>query len=136
MIERRAGDRNARKFWSWFSTRSQGLANALEALCRGEADASKLIAELNARIRRFDPGLEADIMRTPDGTCQLLVSGPSHLSGIELIGQAPQIRGWKVALAESDDWPARIPFRRAPGASMDRLSSVEARYEAYVSLGV
>ncbi|MBU6319541.1 MAG: hypothetical protein KGS00_07790 [Alphaproteobacteria bacterium] len=136
MFERRAGDRNAKRFWAWFSTRSQSLANGLEALCRGEADASQLIGELNERIRRFDPGLEADIMRTPDGYCQLLVSGPSHLSGVQLAEQAPKIRGWKVSLAEADNWPARIPFRRAPGASMDRLSSVEARHEAYVSLGV
>jgi hypothetical protein len=136
MFERRAGDRNARKFWSWFSARSQCLANGLEALSRGEADASGLIKELNVRIRRFDPGLEADIMRTVDGGHQLLVSGPSRLSGIQLTEQAPTIRGWRITLSEADEWPARIPFKQAPRASMDRLYGVEARYEAYTALGV
>ena len=54
MFGRGAIELNPRKFWSWFASESQGIANALEALQRGEADAEWAIIGLNERIRRFE----------------------------------------------------------------------------------
>ena len=75
MFGRGAVELNPRKFWSWFASEAQGIANALEALQRGESDAEWAIIGLNERIRRFDNTLEADVVRTLDGQCHLTILG-------------------------------------------------------------
>ena len=57
MFGRGTVELNPRKFWSWFASEAQGIANALEALQRGEADAEWAILAINARIRRFNASL-------------------------------------------------------------------------------
>src|SRR5689334_23535397 len=64
MFGRRDGDFNARRFWSWFASEAPGLANSIEALARGEDDAEWALIGLNERIRRYDPALEADVVRS------------------------------------------------------------------------
>ena len=64
----------SRAFLELVCPESQGIANAIEALSRGEADAEWALIGLNERIRRYDPTLEADCphARWP---LQMIVSG-------------------------------------------------------------
>ena len=122
MFGRGAIELNPRKFWSWFASESQGIANALEALQRGEADAEWAIIGLNERIRRFDNTLEADVVRTLDGQCHMTILGEPQSVAV-LLDAAPRLRGWQFR---------RVPFRTAPRPSMDSLGSrISALHEAY-----
>ena len=123
MFGQRSFDSTPKRFWTWFSAEAQGIANALEALSRGEADAEWALAGLNARIQRVDSTLEADVVRGLDGVCCLTISGKD----------APRLRGWHVAPRVTGQSRPRIPFLRAPRPSLDVLTSpITARYEAYV----
>ena len=132
MFTKRAGDLNPRRFWSWFNTEAQGLANAIEALARGEADAEWALIGLNERIHRYDPSLEADVVRTLDGSCQMIVSGGTNDSASVLLDAAPPVSGWMFVTRLDQSQTARVPFRVAPRPSMDSLSApISARHEAY-----
>jgi hypothetical protein len=133
MFGRRVGgDFNPRRFWTWFAHEAAGLANSIEALARGEADAEWALFGLNERIHRYDPALEADVIRTLDGACQMTVSGGTAESLGVLLAAAPMMSGWRfsprAALADAP----RVPFKVAPRPSLDAMTApIEARYQAY-----
>ena len=132
MFGQRSIDSTPKRFWTWFSAEAQGIANALEALSRGEADAEWALAGLNARIQRVDSTLEADVVRGLDGVCCLTISGKDAAVDA-LMEAAPRLRGWHVAPRVTGQSRPRIPFLRAPRPSLDVLTSpITARYEAYV----
>ncbi len=131
MLGRRRGDFNPRRFWNWFSNEAQGLANAIEALARGESDAERQLIALNDRIRRFDPGMEADVVRTLDGACMLAVAGGSDHSLAALLNSAPVLRGWRIVSRAGLTDPRRVPFRTTPRPSMDDASSIESPHHAW-----
>jgi hypothetical protein len=121
MFGRRDGDASPRRFWNWFASEAQGLTNALEALSRGEADAEWAFAGLNDRITRFDSTLQADVIRTLDGECQLTVSG-AEAAVNALLDAAPVLRGWRISSSIDSADRRRVPFRLAPRPSLDRLN--------------
>lgn len=132
MFTRKDTDAGRRRFWSWFQAESQGLSNALEALVRGEADAEWALDQLNQRIRRFDSTLEADLVLSLDGVCQMTVSGQEPALHALLDG-APSLKGWRFSAraAEVAD-RRRIPFRLAPRPSLDLLNQpLSSHHEAY-----
>ncbi len=131
MFGRRDGDHNPRRFWNWFASEAQGLANGIEALTRGETDAEWLLIGLNQRIRRYCAHLEADLSRTLDGDCLLTISGLDEKAITGLISLAPGLRGWRFAPRTAIADQRRVPFRLAPRPSLDALSPIQARHEAY-----
>lgn len=132
MFGKRDFDSSPKRFWSWFSTEAQGIANALEALSRGEADAEWAIAGLNARIQRVDSTLEADVVRSLDGTCCLTITGADNAVDA-LLELAPRLRGWRFSPPAPGASRVRIPFLRGPRPSLDVLvSPLTALHEAYV----
>ena len=134
MFGKRDGNFSPRRFWSWFSGEAQGICNALEALARGEADAEWALIGLNERIRRYDPALEADVIRTLDGRCQLIVSGGSHESIAGLLLAARPIAGWTFIPRMEQGRVQRVPFRAAPRPSLDtETAPISARYDAYAN---
>lgn len=132
MFGRRDGDFNARRFWSWFASEAAGLANSIEALSRGEADAEWALIGLNDRIRRYDPALEADVVRTLDGACQMTLSGGNGESLSILLSAAPIMKGWqftpRAVLADH----RRVPFRLTPRPSLDTMTGPAEPYQAYI----
>ena len=131
MFGRGAIELNPRRFWSWFASEAQGIANALEALQRGEADAEWAIIGLNERIRRFDNTLEADVVLTLDGQCHMTILGEPHSVAL-LLDAAPRLAGWQFTPRAASMDPRRVPFRTAPRPSLDLLGSrISARHEAY-----
>lgn len=131
MFNRNPRDNGPRPFWRWFAAEAQGLANGIEALARGEADPDWLLAGLNARIRRFDPTLQADLFRTLDGGCQMTVTGGSDDALLRLLNSAPALAGWRFSSPAGLADTRRVPFRLAPRPSLDAASPIEARHEAY-----
>lgn len=132
MFGKRQGDHNPRRFWSWFSGQAQGICNTIEALSRGEADAEWALVGLNERIRRYDASLEADVVRTLDGRCQMVVSGGAQDSALALLNAAPSISGWTFAARPDQAQTRRVPFRVAPRPSLDLLAApLSAHHEAY-----
>lgn len=131
MFGRGSVELNPRKFWSWFASEAQGIANAFEALQRGEADAEWAINAINARIRRFDATLEADVVLNLDGSCQMTILGEPN-SVARLLDAAPRLPGWRFSHRATLADPRRVPFRTAPRPSMDPLGSpISAVYDAY-----
>ena len=134
MFSRREGDLNPRRFWSWFSSEAQGIANAIEALARGESDAEWALIGLNERIRRYHPQFSADVVRTLDGRHQMIISGGGDEQIATLLGGAPAIRGWLFVAQASTADTRRVPFRIAPAPSMDAMASpISARHDVYAS---
>lgn len=132
MFRKREADTSPKRFWSWFSAEAHGIANALEALSRGEADAEWAIAGLNARIKRVDSTLEADVTRSLDGTCCLTLTG-ADAAVDALLNVAPRIKGWRFSPPAPGASRVRIPFLRAPRPSLDVLTSpLTGLHEAYV----
>ena len=132
MFGRREGDLNPRRFWSWFSNEAQGLANAIEALARGESDAEWALIGLNERIQRYHPHLQADVVRTLDGKHQMAVSGGTDEIVAALLNAAPAKAGWSFVARTVEADTRRVPFRVAPRPSMDALASpISAHHEAY-----
>jgi hypothetical protein len=132
MFGRREGDLNPRRFWSWFSNEAEGLANAIEALSRGESDAEWALIGLNERIQRYHPGFEADVIRTLDGKHQMILSGGSKNALLALLNAAPARMGWSFVAKTTEAETRRVPFRAAPKPSMDSLAApISARHEAY-----
>jgi hypothetical protein len=129
MFSRKQGDHNPRRFWSWFAAEHQGLANSIEALARGEADAEWALIGLTERIHRYDPALEADIFRNLDGTCQMVVTGPKE-SVDALLSAAPAARTWVFVSGVMSAQTSRVPYRVAPRPSTD-ASPISAHHEAY-----
>ncbi len=121
MFGRGTVELNPRKFWSWFASEAQGIANAFEALQRGEADAEWTINAINKRIRRFDATLEADVVLTLDGHCRMTILGEPQ-SVAMLLNAAPRLAGWTFTERATLADPRRVPFRTAPRPSMDALS--------------
>jgi hypothetical protein len=117
------GDFSPKRFWRWFAREARGIANVLEALSRGESDAEWALIGLNERIRRYDASLEADVVRTLDGRCQMIVSGGSDASVMGLLEAAPPIPGWTFATNLESQPTRRVPFRRAPRPSLDTLDA-------------
>lgn len=103
----------AKRFWTWFGSEAEGISNAFEALARGEADADGALDGLNARIRRLESSLEADVVRTLDGQCHMTISGNDRAVDV-LIAAAPRLAGWcftpRAVLTDT----RRVPFRLAP----------------------
>jgi hypothetical protein len=132
MFSRRFGDHNPRRFWSWFASEAQGLANAIEALARGEAEAEWALIGLNERIHRYDPTLEADVIRDLDGRCRMAITGETESSIEVLLTTAPAIRNWTFVSGRPAADASRVPYRAAPRPSAD-ASPISARYEAYAS---
>jgi len=131
MFGRREGDLNTRRFWSWFSQEAQGIANAIEALSRGESDAEWALIGLNERVRRFHPALEADVVRTLDGQHLMIMSGAVETVTL-LLDAAPEMDGWRFETRATQADTRRVPFRRAPRPSMDAMDApISARHEAY-----
>jgi hypothetical protein len=127
MFGRRGGDFNPKRFWSWFASEAAGLANAIEALARGEAEAEWALIGLNERIRRYDPSIEADVVRTLDGWCLMTVTGGTDESVALLLNSAPVISCWRFSPNSTLADPRRVPFRLAPRPSLDVMSGpVEA----------
>jgi hypothetical protein len=132
MFSRRDGDLNPRRFWSWFSSEAQGIANAIEALARGESDAEWTLIGLNERIRRFHPALAADIVRTLDGQHQMIVSGAAGDAVTALLEAAPALSGWRFVTLTPQADIRRVPFRLAPRPSMDAMEApISAHHDAY-----
>lgn len=131
MFNRRHRESSPRPFWRWFAAEAQGLANGIEALARGEADADWLLVGLNARIHRYDPALQADLFRTIDGGCQMTVTGGADDSLARLLEAAPALAGWRFSSPAALADKRRVPFRLAPLPSLDMASPIEARHEAY-----
>jgi hypothetical protein len=132
MFSRKDSDANSRRFWSWFQAEAQGLSNALEALVRGESDAEWALDRLNQRVRRFDATLEADLILTLDGVCQMTISGQEHAIHA-LLDNAPAVRGWRFSTGQAGLADRRrIPFRLAPRPSLDLLNQpLSGHHEAY-----
>ena len=132
MFGRHNVELSPRRFWNWFAAEAAGVRNALEALQRGEADAEWAIIGLNERIRRYDASLEADIVRTLDGSCQMILSGGTADTLSTLLDAAPALHGWKFVIRFDQAETRRVPFRVAPRPSMDKLAApISARHEAY-----
>jgi hypothetical protein len=132
MFGKRQGDHSPRRFWSWFSSQADGMRNAIEALSRGEADAEWALIGLSERIRRYDAGLDADVIRTLDGRCQIVVSGGDQDSILLLLNAAPSIQGWSFAPRLDQTQTSRVPFRAAPSPSLDQLAApLSSLHEAY-----
>jgi len=129
MFSRKQGDANPRRFWSWFAAEHQGLANSIEALARGEADAEWALIGLTERIHRYDPALEADIFRNLDGVCQMVVTGPAQAVDA-LLAAAPAARTWVFVSGAMSTATSRVTYRVAPRPSAD-ASPISAAYEAY-----
>jgi hypothetical protein len=121
MFSKREGDLSPKRFWRWFARESKGIANALEALSRGEADAEWALIGLNERARRYDASLEADVVRTLDGRCQMIVSGGTDESVMALLEAAPSLPGWTFATHIESQPTRRVPFRVAPRPSLDAV---------------
>lgn len=131
MFGKRDVEMSPRRFWAWFETEAHGIANAFEALSRGEADADWALRALNTRISRFNASVEADIVRTLDGQCHLTVSGDEKAVR-DLLAAAPILRGWRFTVAADLADRRRIPFRLAPRPSLDTLAEpLSGLYEAY-----
>jgi len=131
MFGKRDVEMNPRRFWAWFATEAQGIANALEALARGEADADWALESLNTRIRRFHASLEADVVRALDGQCHLTLSGEDEAVQA-MLSAAPVLAGWRITPADRLADRRRIPFRLAPRPSPDTLAQpLSGLYEAY-----
>ena len=131
MFGRRVGgDFNPRRFWSWFAQEAAGLANSIEALARGEADAEWALIGLNQRIRRYDPALEADVVRTLDGGCHMTVSGGAAASLSTLLAAAPAMSGWRFSPRAALTDARRVPFKMAPRPSLDAITG-PIEVEAY-----
>jgi hypothetical protein len=131
MFSKREGDHNPRRFWSWFAAEHQGLANSIEALARGEADAEWALIGLTDRIHRYDPTVDADIFRNLDGACQMVVTGP--VEAVEaLLAAAPASRTWSFVSRAVPADARRVPARVAPRPSSD-ATEISAYYEAYAS---
>jgi hypothetical protein len=121
----------AKRFWTWFGAEAHGIANAFEALARGEADADGALDALNARIRRIDASLDADVVRTLDGQCHMTISGNDTAIDALMTG-APLLAGWRFTPRAVLADPRRVPFRLAPRPSLDLLAApISARHEAY-----
>lgn len=130
MFGKREVEMSPRRFWAWFENEAQGIANAFEALSRGEADTDWAFEILNSRLRRFHASLEADIVRTLDGKCHLTLSGEDHAIQA-MLSAAPALSGWRFT---QDDHASRhrIPFRLSPRPSLDSLTRpLSGLYEAY-----
>ena len=123
MFSKREGDFSPKRFWRWFARESKGIANALEALSRGEADAEWALIGLNERARRYDASIEADVVRTLDGRCQMIVSGGTDESVMVLLEAAPSLPGWTFATPVESQPTRRVPFRVAPRPSLDAVDS-------------
>ena len=122
---------NPRKFWSWFAAERHGIVNALEALQRGEADAEWAILAINERIRRFDATLEADVVLTLEGQCQMTILGEPQSVSL-LLDAAPRLSGWRFTHRTALVDPRRVPFRTTPRPSLDVLGgSISGLHEAY-----
>lgn len=121
--KRGEGDFSPKRLWRWFAREARGIANVLEALSRGEADAEWALIALNERIRRYDASLEADVVRTLDGHCQMIVSGGADESVMALLEAAPALPGWTFATQFESQPTRRVPFRRAPRPSLDTLDA-------------
>ena len=135
MFGRGSVELNPRKFWSWFASEAQGIANALEALQRGEADAEWAILAINARIRRFNASLEADVVLTLEGQCQMTILGEPQSVSL-LLEAAPRIAGWRFSDRTALVDQRRVPFRTAPRPSLDSVGdslggSISGLHEAY-----
>lgn len=117
------GDFSPKRFWRWFVRESKGIANAIEALSRGEADAEWALIGVNERIRRYDASLEADVIRTLDGRCQMIVSGGTDESVMALLEAAPSLPSWTFATSIESQPTRRVPFRRAPRPSLDAVDA-------------
>ena len=121
MFSKREGDFSPKRFWRWFARESKGIANAIEALSRGEADAEWALIGVNERVRRYDASLEADVIRTLDGRCQMIVSGGTDESVMALLEAAPSLPGWTFATHIESQPTRRVPFRVAPRPSLDAV---------------
>ena len=121
--KREDGDFSPKRFWRWFAREAKGIANAIEALSRGEADAEWALIGLNERIRRYDASLEADVVRTLDGRCQMIVSGGTDESVMALLEAAPSLNGWTFATHLESQPTRRVPFRAAPRPSLDTVEA-------------
>ncbi len=130
MLGRRKGDFNPKRFWAWFASEAHGLANGLEALARGEADAAWLLDSLGERIRRYDPALDADLRRTLDGQHLLVLSGHNPASMMALLHAAPRIAGWRFIAEQAATDIRRVPFRIAPRPTIDAPWTETADYPA------
>jgi hypothetical protein len=117
------GDFSPKRFWRWFAREARGIANAIEALARGEADAEWALIGLNERIRRYDASLEADVIRTLDGRCQMIVTGGADASVMSLLEAAPALSGWTFASNVESQPVRRVPFRLAPRPSLDTVEA-------------
>jgi len=131
MFGRRDISVTPKRFWAWFGSEAQGIANAYEALARGEADADWAIESLNTRIRRLDNSLEADVVRTLDGQCHMTISGRD--AAVEaILDAAPRMTGWRFTPRAVLSDPRRVPFRVAPRPSLDKVGGpIAGRHEAY-----
>jgi hypothetical protein len=117
------GDFSPKRFWRWFAREARGIANAIEALSRGEADAEWALIGLNERIRRYDASLEADVIRTLDGRCQMIVTGGADDSVMALLEAAPSLNGWTFVTHLESQPTRRVPFRVAPRPSLDTVDA-------------
>lgn len=129
---RRRGDFNTNRFWRWFAAEADGLANGIEALARGEADAEWLLIGVNERVRAYDPDLVADLRKTPYSACELVIRGHDPRSAVALVLAAPRLPGWSFTTAAATETAPRVPFRLAPRPSLD-ISTITARHDAYAA---
>jgi hypothetical protein len=117
------GDFSPKRFWRWFAREARGITNAIEALARGEADAEWALIGLSERIRRYDASLGADVVRTLDGHCQMIITGGTDDSVTTLLEAAPTLAGWTFVTNFESQPLRRVPFRTAPRPSLDTVDA-------------
>jgi hypothetical protein len=100
---------------------------------RGEADAEWAIAGLNARIQRVDSTLEADVVRSLDGTCCLTITGADNaVDGLlERWPRACVAGGFRPRRPGCEPCAHPLPAR-APAVAGRPRSPLTALHEAYV----
>jgi hypothetical protein len=130
VFQKRESDFNPGRFWRWFGREAQGIANGMEALARGEAEAEWMLIGLNERLKRYDASLTADVCKTLDGQYRLSLRGEGTTAIKALMEAAPALAGWRISTEPPEDL-RRMPFKMAPRPSLDAGGTIEGLHEAW-----
>lgn len=101
----------AQNFWGWFAREADGYRNAIEALTRGEADATSELDRLDRRVKRIHGGMRVAVSRAADGGCQLTFSGREDTL-THVLKAARNLPGWQIGYDQVEAAPVRRAARR------------------------